>query len=434
MTLNVVPIHGELDESFGGTGIASFELPASLGRGKSLVDLAVRPQGSAMAGRIVVAGHATTPANAPYNPDEVFVAQLLESGALDPAFGAGSGVSLAVTNASLDYAPIDNDWLARPAPIRLQLQSDGKILVAAETAETKCVIIIARLLAQGGLDPSFGAGGKVTLSDPSSSLMLGDLVVTDTDIFVLASKFARQNFELSTGGLVVRRLSLGGVEDASFAPETFAGVAAYGYRLLVASDGALLGAGAVSSADAGLIPLSPQPFRSVLVRFLPDAGLDPGFADGGVLVSGGAAPFYTPYAFSAAMATSDGYLAVGQGTSSQATYVTHVGSGGALDSTFGQGGHALVSGSTITPRAITPVDGGLLIVGNVGQSAHRFLMRADGTLDPTFVVPTYPLAERGGYPGQALAIDAKGRYLIPWASPEVSDGGSGALRIARFLL
>jgi uncharacterized delta-60 repeat protein len=95
-------------------------------------------------GRILVAGYATEGTQ-----HDMLVARLTPAGALDPSFN-GTGFARIAFDASDDSAAA------------LALQPDGKILVAGHARVGSVVAFaVARLAADGTLDPTFGAGGKV---------------------------------------------------------------------------------------------------------------------------------------------------------------------------------------------------------------------------------------------------------------------------------
>jgi uncharacterized delta-60 repeat protein len=130
---------GVLDGTFGKAGLAS--VPSFQGRG-----LAVAP-----GGRVVVAGGAgTTPGVGGFS-----VFRLTSRGHLDPTFGA-DGI---VTTDLRGHGQVAGDVLVRP---------DGTIVVAGYTTIGQCSgggcetpFALARYLADGTLDPTFGGDGKV---------------------------------------------------------------------------------------------------------------------------------------------------------------------------------------------------------------------------------------------------------------------------------
>ena len=98
-------------------------------------------------GRILVAGFRRTPSTEP------LVLRLRPDGSLDPAYGTGGFAVL-----DLSPSPLDS-------PQDLELDAEGRAVIAATSGgpnqEDKYDGVVARLTAGGGLDPSFGTGGRI---------------------------------------------------------------------------------------------------------------------------------------------------------------------------------------------------------------------------------------------------------------------------------
>ncbi len=139
---------GTLDPSYG------------LGTGGSVMHFGGAEYGSAVAlqpdGKILALGFTYQG-----NSDEKFAIGRVVSpqGTFDPTFGPG-GDGTALVN----FGP------AQDEPTSIAVQPDGKILLAGETdAPGTSDFAIARLLANGTLDPSFGTGGKQTIDFSGAS-------------------------------------------------------------------------------------------------------------------------------------------------------------------------------------------------------------------------------------------------------------------------
>jgi uncharacterized delta-60 repeat protein len=137
---------GVLDPSFGSGGVAFFYPsalvdPATWGRA---TEVRVLPSGQILvAGRFqIAAGHR-----------EFFAARLLASGSLDASFGTG-GVTL------VDFGPV----VAQGR--KITVQDDGKVVIAGTLFDNanNSFISLARLLANGAIDATFGTGGKVSVT------------------------------------------------------------------------------------------------------------------------------------------------------------------------------------------------------------------------------------------------------------------------------
>ncbi len=186
---------GGLDPGFGLGG--KVRTPVG-GGGVGIYALAVDAEG-----RIVAAGRQFSTAGY-----DLAVARYRSDGTLDTAFGGGHGYVL------LDYAGKDDGAWAVAA------LGDGSLLLGGEVEKASggSLAAVARLLPDGGLDPSFGNGGWAVLEAPLE----------------------------------------GGIR-----------------ALAVQPDGRIVVAGHAFDADTGN-----EYF--LLARLLPDGGLDPEFGDGGV--------------------------------------------------------------------------------------------------------------------------------------------------------
>jgi len=134
-------------------------------------------------------------------PDEdVVLAQLLPSGAYDPAFNAGSPRTVVRTGAE--------DVREHP----LALQPDGKFVVVADTGDDKSVGVF-RFTANGADDPSFGTGGVATLAVGTEDD--ANAVVLDGQGRILVAG----DHSAEAGGFVARFIGAAPVTPPTSAPE-----------------------------------------------------------------------------------------------------------------------------------------------------------------------------------------------------------------------
>jgi uncharacterized delta-60 repeat protein len=128
--------NGALDSSFGSGGTVTLPLGSATAAARAMT---IDAQG-----RIVAAGLArTTTSN-----DEFALARYLPSGALDPAFGGGSGYAMTPISTSDDTA------------LAVAVDSQGRIVAAGgNTTNGNDEFAVARYLSGGSLDPAFGSGG-----------------------------------------------------------------------------------------------------------------------------------------------------------------------------------------------------------------------------------------------------------------------------------
>jgi uncharacterized delta-60 repeat protein len=122
---------GSLDSSFGNSGKATVDFYAGASEA-----YAVAVQGSS----IWVAGYAGS---------GFALARLTSSGTLDYSFGSGSGTVTSTLGSSSAFAS------------NLVIQADGKPVLAGYASSGGTVFALMRYTANGALDTTFGAGGKV---------------------------------------------------------------------------------------------------------------------------------------------------------------------------------------------------------------------------------------------------------------------------------
>jgi uncharacterized delta-60 repeat protein len=134
---------GGLDPSFGTGGVVRTDVGPGL---EFIYAMASQPDG-----KIVVTG--------PVQAGDFAVARYAADGDLDPTFGAGGIVLTDVAGAT-------------DSPSAVVVQPDGRIVVAGLAAGASGDdedFALARYLADGTLDPSFGTGGKVTTDTTDGS-------------------------------------------------------------------------------------------------------------------------------------------------------------------------------------------------------------------------------------------------------------------------
>lgn len=140
LAVRVDPL-GDLDGTFSGDGIAQVDF----GGIDVAHDLAIDPLdgGVLIAGESGIAGPAIVAA----------VARLTSTGGLDSGFGGGDG--------RWSHTVADDTWLRS-----LELQSDGKLLVAGGLADedTDADLVVYRLTRAGAIDGSFGFLGALAVS------------------------------------------------------------------------------------------------------------------------------------------------------------------------------------------------------------------------------------------------------------------------------
>jgi len=315
--------------------------------------------------------------------EDHFVGRLLPNGTPDASFAA----------ATLEHTAVYDTTL----------QSDGKVIGVgvAKQPDGKKKLLVFRLRPDGALDPDFGLGGLVVISDGSTSREAGYSVVVDTDGRIVVAGERNSSLlvaRLLANGTLDAGFGSGGVyltTEASGSNARIARAPAGGYRLIadVAAGGmgwdcslvGLTGAGVPDAAfgNAGFVKqLSPsggtlfcsslavQPDGRILLggsdnfangyvgRLLPNGAADPAF-DADVV----------PARFKAVTA-----LAVGATGSIFVTGIDRAGFSGALvvrlladgmlDTLFGRAGAASVD--LKSRRASFPTINDMKVVDNEG--------------------------------------------------------------------
>ncbi len=206
------PHRGALDPSFGNAGRVVTKSPPSTCSG-STEAAALQSDG-----KIIVAGCSSQ------GPRLI---RYLSDGLLDPSFGTGG----------IDQVHLPNTGLNAVA-----LQSDGKVVIAIETALQSggfATSGVARLTSNGSLDKTFGNGGFANVQSPLQ-LGMGHSLVVQSDGRIVIDAFRPGNAPIEDIGLA--RFLANGTLDSTFGhngvtliPNLFASVSG----LAVAQDGTL---------------------------------------------------------------------------------------------------------------------------------------------------------------------------------------------------
>jgi uncharacterized delta-60 repeat protein len=259
--------YGALDASFDGDGLALVDF----GSESSARAVAVQPDGM-----IVLAGWATNAAGPSCCGSDFALARLTSSGALDGSFGAGGRV---VT----DFLPgADNGYDAAHAVL---LAPDGRIVAAGGGVSTATSVdfAVARYLADGSLDATFGNGGLVTTDFVGYPDEIRDLAVDGSGRIVAGGqscRFPGSSDEVCDFGLA--RYTSSGAVDRRFGRQgivrtDLGGDVGEGIRgVILQADGRIVATGETSGpggADVGL------------ARYRPDGRLDRTFGTGGLVIT-----------------------------------------------------------------------------------------------------------------------------------------------------
>lgn len=242
---------GVLDTSFGSGGKVSidFGLPS---HSHSVV---VQTDG-----KIVLTGETYTSADG----GMFTLARLLSNGALDTSFGTDGKVTQVFGTGANGHS--------------LVLQPDGKLLVGgyATIADTgRSGFLVARFLANGMLDTSFGSNGSSTVSVGTGSNYCHVLMLqSDGKIILSGGAMTASNFDFA-----LVRFSSDGVPDTSFGS---AGIVTTNFVSGSHPSADETAAGAIQP-DGKILVGGYSSHQFALARYLPSGTLDTSFGTGGMV-------------------------------------------------------------------------------------------------------------------------------------------------------
>ncbi|HEY7117659.1 MAG TPA: hypothetical protein VH475_13805 [Tepidisphaeraceae bacterium] len=270
----------------------------------------------------------------------------------------------------------------------------------------------AYLLA-GGLDPGFGAGGKVTTDFIGAQAATANAVAVQADGKLIAAGVAKTDFEHEDAAIV--RYNADGSIDTSFGD---------GGQVVVDYGGAYAEFDEVRVLPGGkILAAGFKEGRLLVTRFLPDGRADATFGTGGRYL--GSQTLYGPMKMAIATDGSILLAAHSFNESAQASdlVVVRLRADGAPDSSFGQRGTATVDtgGNESVGGLATRDDGRVLIAGQwtsrTDYQTHKIVLaqlRRDGSPDPTFAGSGQVVGHifAGDDDIRDIALDALGRALL----------------------
>ncbi|HLY36477.1 MAG TPA: hypothetical protein VKU61_00475 [Candidatus Binatia bacterium] len=210
---------GSLDSTFGSGGVASVS-PVS--QSPDIAAIVVQPDGKVVAAGSIDIGS---------DPGDFFVARVDASGALDPTFGSGGTTH--VDLGGYDFAT------------SIVRQPDGKLVVAGGGGASADRIGIVRFDTNGMLDASFGNGGVVITSVTGDTDFAEALVLAPDGKLVVAGS--------AGGDVLLARYLADGTLDTSFGDggvaTTPVGAGAVANGLVRQPDGKLVVAGSTTTGD-----------------------------------------------------------------------------------------------------------------------------------------------------------------------------------------
>jgi uncharacterized delta-60 repeat protein len=326
--------NGALDGSFGTGGTVTSSMSSTGGDDEHLWELALQPDG-----KIVAAGEAVTASGG----FDVALARLNADGTLDPGFGTGGKVTMAI-----------GPGTRRDNAFQVRIDGNGKILIAGFAdmgpGGGGRNFMLARYNPNGTLDGTFGSGGivitRIAPADNRDLVTNNGMTIDAGGRIVVAGQ---ANMGAGAGGFnfALARYTPDGSLDSSFDGDGIVTTAMgsgdnFDSVISVAIDGAgriVAGGG----ADAGGFV-----FDAVLARYNPDGSLDPSFGTGGK-VTLNVGPGNTDEDLEGVVIQPTGKILIGGSTAPTAItvdsdfMVARYNPDGTLDGSFGSGGIVLTN-------------------------------------------------------------------------------------------
>ena len=348
-------------------------------------------------------------------------------GDLDPSFGNG-GVEITDFSGADDYA------------MGVVLQTDGRIVVVGRSGSSTFHSVVVRYASSGIPDDEFGDHGRVLadfsalgdqlnavgLQDDGRIVAVGSVVAGSRPVFLVARFLADGSLDPSFG-------SLGAVATG------FGDLTASANAVLVQPDGRIVAVG-VSGAGA-----YSELNDFALARYFPDGSLDTSFGNGGKVVTHFPGVDNTGSRANGVALQPDGQLLVSGAYKNEGTprrlALARYHTDGTLDATFGNQGRTtttLGTGEALPGGIVVQSDGRIVLSGSstTGRRNHDFaLVRydANGALDSGFgdggrvIHDLFGTSDDIGY---ALALQRDGKLIV---SGRTGDYPNFEFGLARFL-
>jgi len=366
---------GGLDPSFGVGGIVDIQLGA--GSYSEAMDVAVDGQGRLL---VAVCTH-----------EAAAVARLLDDGQLDGSFG----------QAGIAHLPSGKKNLCANTVRAV----GGKIVGAGGGSD----LIVFRLLDDGTLDSSFGAGGLVTVDVGPGDLALHVAVEPDGSVVAYGVVGDPGPPDLR---LVLVKVTAQGVLDPAF------GTA--GVVTIDSLRGAPIPDALMRRADGSLLLVASANPHHYLLRRLADGSKDPTFGSDGMLDLGSSLTLDGGSTVGAALTSDglDGRIVVAGGSSSS-WEVARLMADGCSDPTFGTGGRTLIPvPEPVTgfgyPSSVAVTRSGLFVAGGDGTNMAIARLSCAGEPRTMFGAGGVLITPIGSSSSQAraVAVDGSGRIVM----------------------
>jgi uncharacterized delta-60 repeat protein len=317
-------------------------------------------------------------------------------GSLDPSFGGGRIIT-----------PFSGGGDAARA---VAVQPDGKVVAAGDNGAGSGDFALARYLADGSLDASFGSGGRVTTDFGFSETARGVAVQPNGRIVAVGYSVSGDTYSFALAryladGSLDQTFGVGGKVTNTF------GATSPAYGLCLQPDGRILVAGIAAVGGRALMAVA---------RYETNGNLDATFGSNGLVTTdlGG-----TEQGAVAITLQPDGHIVAAGFVSDTMTgfALARYNTDGSLDATFGNGGFVVTHLGTYLARgvAIQP-DGKILAAGDTqaaGVLTYGFALaryNADGSLDPAFGTNGVVISDFGfeAHAGRSLLLQPDGKIVV----------------------
>ncbi|MDO7899019.1 hypothetical protein [Pseudomonas citrulli] len=387
---------GSLDRDFGNAGKVGISFPGSVLRGTAVP----QPDGTILSVGTVLR-------------DQLVLARLLSDGAPDGSFGNEGMMQIPLVPGS---GILDTLFAS---------QDDGKIIVLGTLeGPPEWVLVFVRLLPDGRLDSTFGAGGMAFVN-----VLGGDdeahAVAIQPDGKIIAT--SRVIYDFNVYKAVVLRLTATGALDPAFGLGGIVLTQRQAFHCTrVQQDGSIL----VGGSDPSEMPM--------IARFHRDGKLDPGFGVGGYATIA-VETAWRGQIDGLALQPDGKIVAAGRAdfdVKGTRSLVTRLDPQGRPDPSFNEGRPQVTgigeTGAAISTSVVVQSDGKIVVSGYKEGSITLIRYLADGQLDVDFgesgrVITDF--AEGGVVMSSRVGLQADGKIVVSGHA----IGGIHGIGIARYL-
>jgi uncharacterized delta-60 repeat protein len=339
-------------------------------------------------------------------PIRLLVAILTAATAATFALGAmATGAAATPGQVDAAFGPAGNGTLLRPANVAVLVQTGGRIVTVGAVDNT---IFIERQNAAGALDPTFGSHGVSKVVVASGGSAFAATLQPDGKIVLVGNANGNRDF-------LVIRLTANGALDSTFSGDgmtttSFGGSGSAALGVAIAPGGKIVAAGVNTN-------------KLAIVRYTAAGALDTTFGGTGIVQStfGG-----SDAQAHGVVVQPDGKIVVSgtTGSSSGSLIVARYTTTGTLDATFGSGGRVSPASTTIGSGDTLALQGTSVIVAGVVDIAHAGVARftSTGAIDTTFGSHGTAIVRQGAFTRvSAMVFDGVSQIVLIGVSANNTD-------------